>query len=162
MAYPMIETGMICLGESDDKLAGPLVTGVDIDAGFPQPLRIHQRRQLEQHIRFKLRLEQVRGFFIYSRFELLRGSAENAVPRLSPVPVHCENHEKTSSRIGAVKLTVVGICIMILEQMLSVFDRQMIRHRRQHTSLCQKNVEKIMRTVTLVHGTVKPEISDLM
>ena len=123
MAYPMIETGMICLGESDDKLAGPLVTGVDIDAGFPQPLRIHQRHQLEQQVR--LRLEQVRGFFLYSRFELLRRRAGNAVPRLSLAPVHCENSmRKKSGRIGAETLTVVDtVCVMILEQILSAFDR---------------------------------------
>ena len=44
----MIETGVIRLRESDNKLAGTLIAPKHIDTRFLDPLGVHERDKLEQ------------------------------------------------------------------------------------------------------------------
>ena len=82
----MVEPRMIRLRERDDELACALVAGKYVDTRLLQPLRIHQRYQLEEKV--GLCLEQVGGLPLDGRFEFLSRGARNAVPRLRLSPVH--------------------------------------------------------------------------
>ena len=95
----MIETSVIRLRERDDELACALVAGVHIDTRLLQPLRIHQRYQLEEKV--GLRLEQIGGLPLDSRLEFLSRGARNAVPRLRLAPVHYTKFRKTNERLDS-------------------------------------------------------------
>ena len=82
----MIETSVIRLRERDNELACALVAGVYIDARLLQPLRVHQRHQLEEQV--WLGLEQVWSFLLDRGLELLGARTRDAVPRLRLTPVH--------------------------------------------------------------------------
>ena len=95
----MIETGVIRLRERDDELACALVAGIYVDTRLLQPLRIHQRYQLEEKV--GLRLEQVGGLPLDGRLEFLSRGARNAVPRLRLAPVHYTKFRKTNERLDS-------------------------------------------------------------
>ena len=51
--HPMIEAGMISLGERNYELPCTLVTSVDPDTLVGQALRTHERDELEEKVRLR-------------------------------------------------------------------------------------------------------------
>ena len=74
------------LREGDDKFACALVARIHFDARLLEPLRVHQRHQLEEQV--WLGLEQVWSFLLDRGLELLGARTRDAVPRLRLPPVH--------------------------------------------------------------------------
>jgi hypothetical protein len=146
---------MVCLGERDDKLASTLVTGIHSNTSSCEALRVHQRDKLIQQVR--LSFEEVGRLLFDGSLETLRIVTRDSIPGLRLTPMHCIELASDVKRNDGwlTEVDAVGIVILLI-----VVSELVILHEPEHTSLCQQNVEKTMPTY--VHGTVMPEMSDLM
>lgn len=83
----MIEAGVICFREGDDKFAGTLVASVYTNTSRGKSGWVHEGDELEEQV--WLRVKQLRCFGFDGGLELFRVLAWNPIPCLGLAPMHC-------------------------------------------------------------------------